>query len=183
MGKTDQSTHKFQRKSKMGTKVTDKASLSTFVDHNHVMQTLPNDAHSRLTTEEPGTIGEHNVASKVSYLFGNTNLDIVQVKQPSLPTHNASRTRYVPTMLPELNQYNHTELTELTSNGTLSIYSSKVWKDDSVLLALVFVNQDSSAIKCITVKMEDSESVTVSQLLRIQFDDRMVLMPCIENHI
>lgn len=168
MGKTDQSTHKFKRKSKMGNKITDKASLSTFVDHNHVMQTLPNDAHSRLTTEGPGTIEEHTVDSKVLSLFGNANLDIIQVNEPSLLTHIASRTRYVPSMLPELSQYTHTELAELTSNRTLSIYSSKVWKDDSVLLALVFVNQDSSTIKCITVKMEDSESVTVSKSLCCQ---------------
>ncbi|XP_018431554.1 PREDICTED: AP-4 complex subunit epsilon-1 [Nanorana parkeri] len=173
MGKTEQTTHKFKRKSKMGKKVRDQASLYVSVDQNHVTQTLPNDGHSTdsrlLPSQGPGTIGEETVGAKVPSLFANTNLDIVQANEAPLPILEAPRTPYVPSLLPELAQYTHTELAELTSNGTLSIYSSKVWKDDNVLLALVFVNQDSSTIKSITVKMEDTDTVTVSKSLCCQF--------------
>ncbi|KAM5171889.1 AP-4 complex subunit epsilon-1 [Mantella aurantiaca] len=162
MDKPDKTTHKFKRKSKMANKVTDKASLYTFVDQNDVAHTLSNDVHSidsrLLPTQGPAAIGEPTLDSKVSTLFTNTDMDIVQGKE-------APRTPYVPSLLPELAQYTHTELAELTSNGVLTIYSSKVWRNDSALLALVFVNQDSSAIKSISVKMEDSDSVAVSQSL------------------
>nr|DBA31762.1 TPA: hypothetical protein GDO54_007542 [Pyxicephalus adspersus] len=165
MGKTDQTTHKFKRKSKMGSKATEKSSLNTFVDQNHITQTS-NEGHSIDTrpfpAQGPGSFGEQTVDAKVSPLFANTNLDIVQANKTSLTFHEAPKTQHVPSLLPELAQYAHTELTELASSDNLSIYSSKVWKDDNVLLALVFVNQNPLAIKSITVKMEDSDSITVS---------------------
>ncbi|XP_063782152.1 AP-4 complex subunit epsilon-1 isoform X2 [Pseudophryne corroboree] len=161
MGKADQTTHKYKRKSKIGTKA-----LPTD-DQNHISLVLSNDAQSTscrlLQSRTPTAVGAETVEEKVSSLFANTNLETFP------PTHGATTNLSLPSLIPELAHHPHSAVTKLASSEALSLYSCKVWKDDCVLLALLFANPTSSAIKSIHVRMEHSEIITVSKSLCCQF--------------
>ncbi|XP_068131543.1 AP-4 complex subunit epsilon-1 isoform X2 [Hyperolius riggenbachi] len=174
MGKSDSTAHKFKRKSKSGIKATDKALPShPFGEQNHTAHALANDVQavgSRLPSlQRPPTAEDQPVHAKVPSLFANANLDIIQPREMSLPSPDASTAQSVPSLLPELAQYRHSNITELTRTDALCLYSSKVWRDDSVLLVLMFSSKTSLAIKSISVKVEDSENCMVSRSLCCEF--------------
>ncbi|XP_075064094.1 AP-4 complex subunit epsilon-1 [Mixophyes fleayi] len=164
MGKADQTTHKFKRKSKIGNNGTDKALLLySSEEQNHISLALPNNVQltssKLLPSQKPIAIGGEIIEEKGSSLFANTSLETFP------PTQGATTYLSVPSLIPELAHHSHSPVTELARSEALSLYSSKVWKDDGVLLALLFANRISSAIKSIHVKMEDSEMFTVSKSL------------------
>ncbi|KAM4678395.1 AP-4 complex subunit epsilon-1 [Discoglossus pictus] len=188
MGKADQNKQKFKRKSKIGgNKVTEKEqsmqNSSPFLFHssgngqNYLQQNIPHDTHlasssklldSVACSERLGPLSEIAGDENLSSLFANTHLDIFQPSNTSpaaLVNHN---TPSVPCLPPELAQHSHSPVTELVSNETLCIYSSKVWKVDSIQLALICVNRTSSAIKSISLEIEDSENLIVSRNLQCQ---------------
>ncbi|XP_040269904.1 AP-4 complex subunit epsilon-1 isoform X1 [Bufo bufo] len=161
MGKADQTTQKFKRKSKFSKK--EDALLYSPGEQNHIAWTLPNDVSSVASRLLPSqTVEDKSVEGKVSSLFANSNLETFS------PTQGASTILSVPTLLPELAQHSHSAVTELAAGGTLTLYSSKVWKEDCLLLVLLTVNPTSSAIKNINLQLEDSEILMVSQSLCCQ---------------
>ncbi|XP_075714118.1 AP-4 complex subunit epsilon-1 [Rhinoderma darwinii] len=164
MGKPDQTTHKFKRKSQLGKKVSDNALLFYSPgEQNHIAMTLPNDIPSVASKLLPSqTLEDKSVDWKVSSLFANPNLETF------LPTQGASTILSVPSLFPELAQYSHSAVTELARCGTLTLYASKVWKDDGLVLALIIVNPINSTIKNINLQMEGSETLTFSESLGCQ---------------
>lgn len=156
MGKPDQTTQKFKRKSKF-VKKENAQHLYSPDEQNHIALTLPNDvspASSRLLSSQ--TVEDTSEDGKVSSLFANTNLETFP------PTQGASTILSVPSLLPELAQHSHSAVTELASCGTLTLYSSKVYKEDCLVLALLIVNRTSSTIKNIILQMEGSDILKVS---------------------
>ncbi|XP_075129552.1 AP-4 complex subunit epsilon-1 [Leptodactylus fuscus] len=159
MGRPDQTTQKFKRKSKFGKKENAQALYSP-AEQNHIALPLPNDVSSVASRLLPSqTVEEKSVDGKVSSLFANTNLETFP------PSQCASAILSVPSLLPELAQHSHSAVTELASCGTLTLYSSKVWKNDCMVLALIIVNPTSSAIKNLKLQMKASEILTVSESL------------------
>ncbi|KAG9489346.1 hypothetical protein GDO78_005373 [Eleutherodactylus coqui] len=162
MGKPDQTTQKFKRKSKFGKKK-DTQLLYSPGEQDHMALMLPNDVSSvssRLLASQ--TVEEKSINGKVSSLFANTNLETFQ------PTQGASTILSVPSLLPELAQHSHSAVTELACCATLMLYSSKVWTGDSLVLVVLIVNPTRSAIKNINLQMEGSEILKVSDSLCCQ---------------
>ncbi|XP_056428284.1 AP-4 complex subunit epsilon-1 isoform X2 [Hyla sarda] len=157
MGKPDQTPHKFKRKSKLVKKENTQPLYSPGVQ-NHIALPLPNDVSSVSSRLLPSqTLEEKSVDGKVSSLFANTNLETFA------PTQGANPILSVPSLLPELAQHPHAAVAELASCRTLTLFSSKVWKDDCVLLVVFIVNPTSSTIKNIHLTLEGSEILTVSE--------------------
>ncbi|KAM4748999.1 AP-4 complex subunit epsilon-1 [Rhinophrynus dorsalis] len=182
MGKVDQPAKKFKRKSKSGgNKLLDKEQSmqngTSLPSHcsadglNSTLQTLPYDvpsSNSRLLDSQtsPERLGASEHGNLFS-LFANTTLDIIKPKETSsLETHSLSS---VPSLPPDLAQHRHTAVSELASSATLCVYISKVWKEDNLLLVLIVANRTASGIKNISVKLKDSENVTVSPSLHCHF--------------
>ncbi|CAJ0928512.1 unnamed protein product [Ranitomeya imitator] len=162
MGKPDQTTQKFKRKSKFGKKANAQL-LYPPGEQNHLAQTLPSDVSSAASRLLPAQGDEENsVQGKVSSLFANSNLETYPSSQ------GASTIVCVPSLPPELAQHSHSAVTELAHCGTLTVCSSKVWKDDCLVLALFIVNPTSSAIRNINLQVEGSELLTVSRSLCCQ---------------
>ncbi|KAM9313264.1 LOW QUALITY PROTEIN: AP-4 complex subunit epsilon-1 [Gastrophryne carolinensis] len=163
MGKSQQTTHKFKRKSKIRSKEAEKVS-DLFGGPTHVTQTLQSDVALMSSALSPAGIpdaaGEEILDTQVSSFFANNNLDIIQQKETSLPLSQTTDAQYVPSTNSELSQY-----IELTSSGHLGLYASKVLKDDCVLLTLILSNRMPLAITSISVKIEDPENVEVSKSL------------------
>ncbi|KAM4038210.1 AP-4 complex subunit epsilon-1 [Anomaloglossus baeobatrachus] len=158
MGKPDQTTQKFKRKSKFGKKENVQL-LSTTVDQNHPVLTLPSDVSSAASRLLPSQgVEEKSIHGKCSSLFANSDLE----------TFPPSTVISVPSLPPELAQHSHSAVTELAHCGTLTVYSSKVWKDDCLVLVLLIVNPTSSAIRNINLQVKSSEILTVSGSLCCQ---------------
>ncbi|XP_075431792.1 AP-4 complex subunit epsilon-1 isoform X2 [Ascaphus truei] len=188
MGKADQTTQKFKRKSKMGgNKVLEKEQClqtSSPLSHgppgdgqNYPEPTLQADVHLpnpsrsldfRATPERLDTC-EIAADGKLSSLFANTNLDVFQPLQASAPAHTNHTMPSIPALPLELTRHSHSDVTELASSENLSLYTGKVWKEDSLLLAFSVANRMSSAIRSVSLKMEDSDHFTVSPSLQCQF--------------
>ncbi|XP_069839037.1 AP-4 complex subunit epsilon-1 [Dendropsophus ebraccatus] len=159
MGKPDQTTHKFKRKSKFGKKENALA-LYPPEEQNNIALTFPNDVSSVSSRLLPSqTVEEKSV--EVS-LFANTDLETFA------PTSGASTIPSVPSLLPELAQHSHSAVAKLAGCRTLTLYTSKVWKDDCVLLVVVIVNPTSLTIKNINLKMQGSVNLMVSESLSCQ---------------
>ncbi|XP_072004322.1 AP-4 complex subunit epsilon-1 isoform X1 [Engystomops pustulosus] len=158
MGRSDQTTQKFKRKTKFGKKESAQLLYSPG-EQNDLGLTLPNGASSVASRLLPSQSAEEKSEDgKVSSLFANTDLE----------TFPSSTILSVPSLIPALAQHSHSAVTELARCGTLTLYSSKVWKDDCLLLALLIVNPTSSAIKNIHLQMEDTEILKVSESLCCQ---------------
>ncbi|XP_073509144.1 AP-4 complex subunit epsilon-1 isoform X1 [Phyllobates terribilis] len=162
MGKPDQTTQKFKRKSKFGKKESAQL-LYPPGEQNHLVQTLPSDVSSGASRLLPSQgVEEKSVHGKVPSLFANSNLETFPSSQ------GASTIVCVPSLPLELAQHSHSAVTELAHCGTLTVCSSKVWKDDCLVLALLIVNPTSSAIRNIHLQVEGSEILTVSGSLCCQ---------------
>ncbi|KAG8440490.1 hypothetical protein GDO86_006298 [Hymenochirus boettgeri] len=183
MGKVDQTSKRFKRKSKMGAnKVFDKeqsySPRQLLCDgDNYTPPIQLSDAHivnSALLDSHPCSIGLGDVVEEnVSSLFANSDLDIIKHLQTISSQENHEYP--VPSLPPDLAQHPHSPVTEYAGSETLSIFLSKVWKEDSVLLALFIVNKTSSVVNNICVKFEDSENCTVSLSLHCQISQVQAL--------
>ncbi|OCT86938.1 AP-4 complex subunit epsilon-1 [Xenopus laevis] len=178
MGKTEHTPKKFKRKSKMGrNKVMNEesSSLPSHLSSDGDSCTPPtSDMHlmnsrlldSNASREQLDTLGEGGVSSS---LFANTNMDIIKTLQTTLPNEETCSVSHVPSLMPDLAQYPHSSVRETASNDALSLYFSKVWKEESLLLAIIIVNRTSSGIQNISVNFEDSQNCAISSSLRCQF--------------
>ncbi|KAM8973554.1 AP-4 complex subunit epsilon-1 [Pelodytes ibericus] len=180
MGKADQTTQKFKRKSKSGNKDKEQSISSPPTFHfpgggqNYTSPTTSYNAlpamdtfltDSKETPERPDTLRDTTVNGRFTSMFTNGNLDVFIPLENSTP---ANEIHVVPTIPPILSHHPHSAVTELVCSDFISLYTCKIWKEDSLLLSLSFVNKISSEIQSINVKMEESEYFMVSPSLLCQ---------------
>ncbi|XP_053321175.1 AP-4 complex subunit epsilon-1 [Spea bombifrons] len=174
MGKAEQTTQKFKRKSKAGgNKVSDKEeclgnwspSLSPAGGLKHTQQMLGSSKLLLPSEESPYGLEEDAVGGKLTSMFANTNLDVILPSESSTLGHDLLLT---PTLPPELSQYPHSAITEIVGSKSLTMHLCKIWKADSLLLSFCFVNKTPLIIKNIRLTMEESPKLMVSRSLLCQ---------------
>ncbi|KAE8617737.1 hypothetical protein XENTR_v10009187 [Xenopus tropicalis] len=174
MGKAEQTPKKFKRKSKIGgNKVMNEESSSLpshlisdgegYTPPTSGTHLLNSDSHT--SPERLDALGEGDVSTA---LFANSNMDIIKPLQSTSPNQGTCSVYHVPSLLPDLAQHPHSPVKESASDENLSIYFSKVWKDDNVLLAIIIVNRTSLVFQNISVHFDDSKNCTISSSLHCQ---------------
>lgn len=99
-------------------------------------------------------------------LFADSNIEIFQ-PSPSALCESANKTLSVPSLPKELEELPHSEVVELCQSDALALYLCKVWKDDSLLLAVFASNKKSSALNTVNLVFEQAEHFQVRNLVSI----------------
>uniref|UniRef100_A0A8C5N069 AP-4 complex subunit epsilon n=1 Tax=Leptobrachium leishanense TaxID=445787 RepID=A0A8C5N069_9ANUR len=184
MGKSDRTKQKFKRKSKAAgaDQISDKEQFFNLpsgggektISGIFVSNVLP--ANSKLVSKgQSGASGEAPVSSKLGSMFANSSLDVFL---PSEIPSMAQDATVSSTMSSSLPLHHQSAITELANSDFLSLCSCKIWKTDSLTLSLSIVNKSSSEMTCVSLKMRDSENLTVSQTLQCQISHLDALGVC-----
>ncbi|XP_032050596.1 AP-4 complex subunit epsilon-1 isoform X4 [Aythya fuligula] len=101
-------------------------------------------------------------------LFADGNIEILQ-PSPSALCESANKTLSVPSLPKELEELPHSEVVELCQSDALALYLCKVWKDDSLLLAVFASNKKSSALNTVNLVFEKAEHFQILESPAHQF--------------
>ncbi|XP_030045284.1 AP-4 complex subunit epsilon-1 isoform X2 [Microcaecilia unicolor] len=184
MGKSEHSTQKFKKSPKSHKMKNDKASLvqnlasSSFrpvldAGHSNSEQRShsielpmlrksslhsPECLESKVPLERSKSLNEVGLSAKLSSLFSSNNLNIFHPLQME-----ESKNHCRPSLPLDLAEEPHSDIQELAENDALSVYSCKVWKEDSLSLLLFIVNKSSSALNTVSLMFTDSDTFKVSE--------------------
>uniref|UniRef100_A0A8B9ILF1 AP-4 complex subunit epsilon n=1 Tax=Anser cygnoides TaxID=8845 RepID=A0A8B9ILF1_ANSCY len=101
-------------------------------------------------------------------LFADSNIEIFQPSSSAL-CESANKTSSVPSLPKELEELPHSEVVELCQSDALALYLCKVWKDDSLLLALFASNKKGSALNAVNLVFEKAEHFQILESPAHQF--------------
>ncbi|XP_044294755.1 AP-4 complex subunit epsilon-1 isoform X2 [Varanus komodoensis] len=193
MGKGDSTTQKFTRKSKTKETQNNEGAVSSqstaspsagpealsrnnepFQNNGHLhlrKGSLSSAEHSesKVVLDRSPSLPEGGLNDKLlghrlspSSLFADGNMDIFH-PSPSAQAIVHNQPPLMPYLPEDVAKHPHSEILELCGNETLSLYFSKVWKDDCVLLVLFLVNRSTSILKDVNLKLEHTEHLKISE--------------------
>uniref|UniRef100_A0A8D0HC64 AP-4 complex subunit epsilon-1 C-terminal domain-containing protein n=1 Tax=Sphenodon punctatus TaxID=8508 RepID=A0A8D0HC64_SPHPU len=101
-------------------------------------------------------------------LFADSNIEVFQPSQP-VQSAFANKPPLTPHLPEDLAEHPHSEMVQLCSSDSLTVYSCKVWKDDCLLLFLPVANTITSALYTVNLEFEHTEDFKISESLSCHF--------------
>lgn len=188
MGRADTVSHKFRRKSKVKETKSEEASSA----HNVTCSSfspLPNAMYEEdyVTTLQDGgdkeleklALGSELLASEsltelplveklsdcslsAPSLFADSDMEVFQ-PSPSTTASFAKEISLEASLLRETAECLHSDPTEICNNEIVSVSSSKIWKDDCLLMVWLVTNKSDSELKSANLEIFPAENFKVSQ--------------------
>ncbi|XP_008069720.1 AP-4 complex subunit epsilon-1 [Carlito syrichta] len=186
LGKADTVSHKFRRKAKVKGKKSEEttsthnmacssfSSLSGVAyEEDYYLNTLQDKELKKFSLNsellDPESLTELPLVKKLSdcslskpSLFADNNMEIFHPPQ-STAALVAKEISLASSLLEETTEYIHSNLMEVCSNETISMFSYKIWEDDCLLMVLSITNKTDSELKSANLEIFPAEDFKVTE--------------------